>query len=82
MGWTFSRNYVFAQDGREFGRPGHSGDLYVEDDSRFRLHNMLPAVEDAMSYRHYRGCLWMHTIQLEEIVHRLKPTETAAATLH
>ena len=68
MGWTNSHLHFFQVDGRQFGRPDPDGELYFEDDSRFRLRTMLIAPGDTMAYKYDFGDSWRHTILLEEIV--------------
>lgn len=82
MGWTDSRSYCFGQDGRELGRPDRESGIYVEDDSRFTLRYMLPGPGHTMSYRHYRGSSWVHTVVLEEMVWSGAVAQTVSMSLH
>jgi len=68
MGWTNSHLHRFRLDGREFGRPDPDGELYLEDDSRYRLGSMLIVPGHSMAYEYDFGDSWQHTILLEEIV--------------
>lgn len=82
MGWTDSRSYCFGQDGRELGRPDRESGIYVEDDSRFTLRYMLRVPGHTMSYRHYRGSSWIHTVMLEDMVWSGVVAQTGSMSLH
>lgn len=72
MGWTNSHLHMFEIDGRQLGRPDPEGDLYLEDDSRWRLHEFLIAPGDTLAYEYDFADSWRHTLLLEAI-HETSP---------
>jgi hypothetical protein len=68
MGWTGLLPHRFQQDGREFGRPDPDGDMYLEDDSRFRLDYLLMRAGQSVAYEYDFDDSWAHTILLEKIL--------------
>lgn len=65
MGWPAGGEYVFRQDGREFGPPGNP-EVYVEDDSMCSLRYCLCLPGQTLEYAYGP---WTHTIVLETIEH-------------
>ena len=63
MGWDGTLEYVYRQDGREFGPPANPA-VYVEDDSMFSLRYCLCLKGHTLEYAYGP---WRHTILLEEV---------------
>lgn len=76
MGWTNSHLHMFEADGRRLGRPDPHGELYLEDDARWRLREFLAAPGDKLAYEYDFGDSWRHTVTLEAA---LEPAEGAGA---
>jgi hypothetical protein len=77
MGWTNSHLHMFEIDGRQLGRPDPDGELYLEDDARWKLREFLVAPGDKLAYEYDFGDSWRHTILLEEV---LEAAEAAGST--
>jgi hypothetical protein len=67
MGRTSSHLHMFEIDGRQFGRPDPQGGLYLEDDSRRRLHELVVAPGDMLAYEYDFGDSWRHSVLLEAV---------------
>lgn len=66
MGWTDSHLHQFISGGVFYGMPDDEFD--TEDETRYRLSNLLSAEKQKIKYEYDFGDSWIHTITLEKIL--------------
>ena len=70
MGWTDSHLHEFTIDGVSYGDPSIEMDMVeeAEDETKFRLHKVVPREEGKFHYLYDFGDSWEHEILVEKIL--------------
>ncbi len=71
MGWDGGHMHSFDSGGIEYGDPGFGGDsddLYLENECKKRLSQLLTNPKDKLTYTYDFGDNWQHTVLLEKII--------------
>jgi hypothetical protein len=68
MGWTNSHLHEFVKDFNRYGMPDEDGMLDVQDETGFRLQQILKKEKDSLLYVYDYGDGWEHKVVLEKIL--------------
>ena len=68
MGWTNSHLHQFIDDKKSYGIPDDDFELEMEDESEYKLSQLLKKEKDTLTYEYDFGDSWEHKILLEKIL--------------
>ncbi|MGR8999574.1 MAG: plasmid pRiA4b ORF-3 family protein [Gammaproteobacteria bacterium] len=68
MGWTDSHLHQFIANNVFYGIPDDDFDMEIEDESKYKLSQLLKKEKDSIKYEYDFGDSWEHKILLEKIL--------------
>ena len=68
MGWTDSHLHQFMDDKKSYGIPDDDFELEMEDETKYKLSQLLKKEKDTITYEYDFGDSWEHKILLEKIL--------------
>jgi hypothetical protein len=68
MGWTDSHLHQFFDNKKSYGIPDDDFELEMEDESEYKLFQLLKKEKDTLTYEYDFGDSWEHKILLEKIL--------------
>ena len=68
MGWTNCHLHQFASESTFYGTPDDDFGMEIEDETQYRISDLLKKEKDSVLYEYDFGDSWEHKIVLEKVL--------------